>query len=85
MLGFIWKLVLLILSFAAVMYALGVFGPAALLVNSAIALVALKIIGFLGIKIEVNVWTLLIIVFWGIPGLIVVGLLALSGLAFRGK
>ncbi|MBN2121589.1 pro-sigmaK processing inhibitor BofA family protein [Candidatus Micrarchaeota archaeon] len=85
MFGFIWKLVLLVLSIAALVYALDVFGPTTLIANSLIALIALKIIGFLGIKIEINLWTLLILVFWGIPGLIVLGLLSLSGLAFRGS
>lgn len=85
MFGFIWKLVLLVLSVAAVMYALDAFGPTALLINSVIALIALKLLGFIGIKIEISVWTLLITVFWGIPGIIVLGLLAVSGLAFRAR
>lgn len=85
MFGFIWRIVLLVLSIGALIYALNAFGPAALLLNSVIALIALKLISWLGIKIEISVWTLLIVVFWGIPGLLALMFLALTGIAFRGR
>jgi hypothetical protein len=59
------------------------WGPALLLVNTVIALIALKIVGWLGIKIEVNLWSILILLLGGIPGLLVLIFLSVTGLAFR--
>jgi hypothetical protein len=72
----------------AVILFLGVWsawGPIALLVNTAIALIALKIIGWLGIKIAINIWSILILLIGGIPGLLVLIFLSVTGIAFRGK
>jgi hypothetical protein len=72
----------------AVILFLGVWsawGPIALLVNTAIALIALKIIGWLGIKIAINIWSILILLIGGIPGLLVLIFLSVTGIAFKGK
>jgi hypothetical protein len=79
------ELVLLVLAVISFLYALSVFGPVALLINSVIALVALKILGWLGIRIRISLWSILIIVFWGIPGLLILMFLALTGIAFRDR
>jgi hypothetical protein len=79
------ELVLLVLAILSFLYALGVFGPVALLINSVIALIALKILGWLGIRIQISIWSILIIVFWGIPGLLILMFLALTGIAFRDR
>ena len=79
------ELILLVLAILSFLWALGVFGPVALLINSIIALIALKILGWLGIRIQINIWTILIIVVWGIPGVLVLMFLALTGIAFRDR
>jgi len=79
------ELILLVLAVVFFWYALQAFGPVALFINSIIALVALKLLGWIGIKIEVNIWTLLITVIWGIPGVLVLMFLSLTGIAFRGR
>jgi hypothetical protein len=81
----IMKLILLVLAGITFFYALNAFGPVPLLINAVLALIALKIIGFLGIKIETSWWTILILVLWGLPGLLVLMFLALTGIAFRGR
>ena len=61
------------------------WGPGALLINTVIALLALKLVGWLGIKIEINIWSILICLIGGIPGLLVLIFLSVTGIAFRGK
>ena len=75
-------LVIALVLFLAVWNA---WGPIALLLNTLIALIALKIIGWLGIKIEINVWSILIVLIAGIPGLLILIFLSVTGIAFRGK
>ncbi len=79
------ELILLVLAVIFFWYALELFGPMALFINSLIALIALKLLGWLGIKIEISIWTLLITVIWGVPGVLVLMFLALTGIAFRGR
>ncbi len=75
-------LVIAIILFAAVWNA---WGPVALLFNTIIALIALKVVGWLGIKIDINIWSLLITLIGGIPGLLILIFLSVTGIAFRGK
>ena len=81
----IMQLILLVLAVITFIYALGAFGPIPLLINAVLALIALKIIGFLGIKIEISWWTILILILGGIPGLLILMFLSLTGIAFRGR
>jgi hypothetical protein len=75
-------LIIALLLFAAVWNA---WGPIPLLVNTIIALVALKLMGWLGIRIDVNIWSILIVLIGGIPGLLVLIFLSVTGLGFRPK
>ena len=61
------------------------WGPIVLLVNTIIALIALKLLGWLGIKIETNIWSILIVLIGGIPGLLILIFLSITGIAFKGK
>ena len=61
------------------------WGPIALLINTIVALIALKIVGWLGVKIEVNIWSVLILLIGGIPGLLLLIFLSVTGIAFKGK
>ncbi len=61
------------------------WGPGPLLVNTIIALIALKLVGWLGIKIEVNIWSILLLLMGGVPGLLVLIFLSVTGIAFRGR
>ncbi|MEW6035830.1 MAG: hypothetical protein AB1529_04415 [Candidatus Micrarchaeota archaeon] len=61
------------------------WGPVPLLINTIIALVALKVVGWLGVKTEVNVWSLLIVLIGGVAGLLILIFLSVTGLAFKGK
>ena len=79
------ELILLGLAIIFFFYALQMFGPLALFINAVVALIVLKLLSFLGIKIEISIWTLLITVIWGIPGVLVLMFLSLTGIAFRGR
>lgn len=61
------------------------WGPIPLLINTVIALIALKLIGWLGIRIAINIWSILICLIGGIPGLLILIFLSITGLAFKGK
>ena len=61
------------------------WGPILLLINTVIALIALKFIGWLGIRIEISIWSILICLAGGIPGLLILILLSVTGIAFKGK
>jgi hypothetical protein len=75
-------LVLAVILFLSVWHS---WGPVALLINTVIALIALKVIGWLGIKIAINIWSILILLIGGIPGLLILIFLSVTGIAFRGK
>ncbi len=75
-------LILALLLFIAIWSS---WGPGPLLVNTLIALIALKVVGWLGIRIEVNIWSILILLIGGVPGLLVLIFLSVTGIAFRGK
>jgi len=75
-------LVLALLLFASIWQA---WGPVPLLVNTLIALIALKLVGWLGIRIEVNIWSILILLIGGVAGLLVLIFLSVTGIAFKEK
>ena len=58
------------------------FGPWGLLINILVALVALKLVGWLGIRIQVNFWTLSIVILGGVVGFLLVLFLAVTRIAF---
>ncbi len=53
--------------------------------NSLIALVVLKLLSWLGVKIRIDMFTILIAVLWGVPGVLILMFLALTGIAFKEK
>ncbi|HNT60830.1 MAG TPA: hypothetical protein PKJ97_02525 [Candidatus Bilamarchaeaceae archaeon] len=61
------------------------FGPWLLLINILIALFALKLVGWLGIRVEVNFWSLAIVILGGIIGFLLVLFLSIAGIAFHRK
>lgn len=77
--------VLLILAVVLFFMVWSAWGPVALLINTVIALIALKVIGWLGIKIEINIWSILILLIGGVAGLLILILLSVTGIAFKGK
>jgi hypothetical protein len=79
------NIVLIVLALLLFLAVWNAWGPVALLINTVIALIALKIVGWLGIKIETNIWSILILLIGGIPGLLVLIFLSVTGIAFRGK
>ena len=76
-----------ILVFAAILFliALGRFGWVVLFLNSLIALIVLKLLSWLGVKIKIDMFSILITVLWGIPGVLILMFLALTGIAFTEK
>ncbi len=85
MAGKLTNILLIILAVLLFLIVWSKWGPIALLINTVIALIALKLVGWLGIKIEISIWTILILLIGGIPGLLVLMLLSVTGIAFRGK
>jgi len=81
----ILNIILLIIAFILFAGIWNTWGPVLLLLNTIMALLALKLIGWLGIKIEVNIWSILILLIGGIPGLLVLVFLSITGIAFRPK
>ncbi|MEW5996258.1 MAG: hypothetical protein AB1657_01540 [Candidatus Micrarchaeota archaeon] len=61
------------------------FGPWGLLLNILVALIALKLVGWLGIRVEVNFWSLAIVILGGIVGFLLVLFLSITGVAFSKK
>jgi len=60
------------------------WGPLGLIFNTLIALIVLKLLGWLGIRIEISIWSLLICLIGGLPGLLILIFLSVTGIAFRG-
>lgn len=79
------ELVSLVLMAIVALLLLQHFGPWALLLNIIIALVGLKLVGWLGIRVEVNFWSLAIVIIGGIIGFLLVLFLSISGIAFCGR
>ena len=61
------------------------FGPWALLINIIVALFALKLVGWLGIRVEINFWSLAIVIIGGIIGFLLVLFLNIAKIAFVKK
>jgi len=61
------------------------FGPWALLINILVALIALKLVGWLGIRIVVNFWSIAIVILGGVVGFLLVLFLSITGIAFSAK
>jgi hypothetical protein len=85
MLRWILNVVLLVIALVLFLSILNAWGPWVLLLNTIIALVALKLVGWLGIKIEISIWNLLICLIGGVVGLLILIFLSITGIAFRGK
>ena len=83
--GMIKELVSLILMVFVALLMFQHFGPWALLINIIVALVALKLVGWLGIRIEVNFWSLAIVIIGGIIGFLLVLFLSIAKIAFVKK
>ena len=85
LIGWFIRLVIALIGlwFMFIMYT--VLGPIGLLISIVVALLALKIVGFLGIKIPVTLWSVLVCILFGIPGLLVMMVLSVTGIAFRGR
>ncbi len=85
MLNGIIRFLLLLAALVVFVSILNAWGPVALLVNVIIALVLLKVLGWLGVEIEVNIWSVLIILVGGVLGLLALVFLSITGIAFRKK
>lgn len=83
--GILVNIILLIIAAAIFIGIYHAWGPIPLLVNTLIALAALKLVGWLGIRVEINIWSILICLIGGIPGLLVLIFLSITGIAFRAK
>ena len=81
----ILNIVLLIIALILFFAILKGWGPWALLLNIIIALVALKLLGWLGIRIKINIWSILIVLIGGIVGLLILIFLSVTGIAFKEK
>ena len=79
------EIIVLIIAAILFLVALSKFGWVVLFINSLIALVVLKLLSWLGVKIRIDMFTILIAVLWGVPGVLILMFLALTGIAFREK
>lgn len=85
MLKTISNILLMALAFVLFLMAWQAWGPIPLLINTLIALLALKFVGWAGVRIEVGIWSILILLIAGVPGLLLLIFLSATGLAFRPK
>jgi hypothetical protein len=83
--GKFFDILLVILAAIVFFSILNAWGPWVILLNIKIALIALKLLGWLGIRIKINIWSILIVLIGGIPGLLILVFLSVTGIAFRGK
>lgn len=76
---------LIMLALAAIFFllALSKFGWVTLFINMVIALIILKLLGWLGVKIRINAFTVLFVVLGGIPAVVILAVLVLLGIGFR--
>ncbi len=75
------KLALILIALFIFLAILNAWGPGVLLLNMVIALIVLKFIGWLGIRIQINIWSILIALLGGIPGLLILIFLSVTGIA----
>jgi len=85
LLGWFIRLVVALIGLWFMFVEYTIIGPIGLLISIVVALIALKLVGFLGIRIPVTLWSLLICILFGIPGLLVMMILSVTGIAFRGR
>ncbi len=71
-----------ILLFISIYISLGL---TPLIISTIIAFIALKIVRWFGIRIPIDIWSILILLAGGILGLLIMILLNITGIAFRGK
>jgi hypothetical protein len=83
--GMIKEIISLVLMAIVALLMFQHFGPWALLINIIVALVALKLVGWLGVRIEVNFWSIAIVILGGVVGFLLVLFLSITGLAFSAK
>ncbi|MEW6723205.1 MAG: hypothetical protein AB1324_08115 [Candidatus Micrarchaeota archaeon] len=83
--GALINILLLVVALILFLGIWNAWGPIPLLINTVIALIALKIVGWLGVKIEINIWSILILLIGGVAGLLILIFLSVTGIAFRGK
>jgi hypothetical protein len=75
----------LLLALILFLIALSKFGWVVLFINSLVALIVLKVLSWLGVKIKIDMFSILIAVLWGMPGVLIMMFLALTGIAFKEK
>jgi len=75
-------IVLVIAILAAIVLFMAVKKLWPLIVNSAIALAALWIVNLMGLHVAITIWSFLIVLIGGLPGLALVVLLHVLGWAF---
>ncbi|MFH0885353.1 MAG: hypothetical protein V1861_06610 [Candidatus Micrarchaeota archaeon] len=85
MLKSILNVILVILALVLFLSVWNAWGPVALLINTLIALLALKVVGWLGIRVEISIWSVLILLIGGTPGLLILIFLSVTGIAFKAK
>jgi hypothetical protein len=81
----VWRFISLAIALVIFVLIWTAKGPIWLLFSTIFALIALKLIGWLGIRIEINIWSILILLIGGIPGLLILIFLSITGIAFKGK
>lgn len=79
------NIALLLLALILFLAIWSAWGPVPLLINTVIALIALKLVGWLGIRIAINIWSIIILLLGGVAGLLILIFLSVSGIAFKGK
>jgi len=83
--GMIKEIISLLLMAIVALLMFQHFGPWALLINILVALIALKLVGWLGIRIVVNFWSIAIVILGGVVGFLLVLFLSITGIAFSAK
>lgn len=83
--GMIKEIISLILMAIVALLMFQHFGPWALLINILVALIALKLVGWLGIRIVVNFWSIAIVILGGVVGFLLVLFLSITGISFSAK
>lgn len=58
------------------------YGPWVLLLSMIISLAALKLVGWLGIRVDINFWSLAIVIIGGVVGFLLVLFLSMAKIAF---
>ncbi len=77
------ELIMLVLAAIFFFVALSKFGWVVLFINMVIALIVLKLLGWLGVRIRIDAFTLLFVVLGGIPAVVILAFLVLTGLGFK--